>query len=460
MRSRTGPGRTWPQRHRKAGRLPIDRGFHARADYNDPRPFAWLAGGIRASLLPPVRTDFVDSLSRHVIAVKNDVRAKRLAIVVIVMAEMFGTSLWFSVNAVTDSLMHSWQITLVDLGHLTSAVQLGFICGTFLFAISGLADRYSASRIFFVCAVLGAIANAGFANTEGILVHAMALRFATGLALAGIYPIGMKLVMSWAPEKAGEMLGWLVGMLVLGTGLPQFIRGLGITPDWQMVFYSASALAVVAGVAVVLLGDGPHHGQHRQLRWGAVFDALREPRFRSAALGYFGHMWELYAFWAIVPFFVADVGRGIDADITYLAAGFVFLAGGAGCVLGGIVSRRHGSARVAIVALAGSAGMCLIYPWLHDQAYGLVIGGLFVWGFFVVADSPQFSALAAAACSKASVGGALAFMNSIGFAISVISIELVTRSWALHDASVAWILLPGPLFGLWAMRRLWANGYV
>jgi predicted MFS family arabinose efflux permease len=241
-------------------------------------------------------------------------------------------------------------------------------------------------------------------------------------------------------------------MLVLGTGLPQLVRGLGITPDWRTVFYTASSLAVIAGIAVYWLGDGPHHSQRRRMHWGGVLSAFRAPGFRSAAFGYFGHMWELYAFWAIAPFFIADIGRGISANSTYLAAATVFVAGGIGCVLGGAVSHRWGSARVAIIALAGSAFMCLVYPFMHGLSYSIAIAGLVVWGFFVVADSPQFSALAARACAREEVGGALAFMNSIGFAISIVSIELVTRYWSPHNEYVAWLLLPGPLFGLWAMR--------
>ena len=381
----------------------------------------------------------------------------RLAVPVIVLAQMLGTSLWFSVNAVADELMLSWQMTPADLGHLTSAVQLGFICGTFVFAISGLADRYSASRIFAICALLGAASNAGLATAEGQMLPALFLRFATGLALAGIYPIGMKLVISWVPERAGSMLGWLVGMLVLGTGLPQFVRGLGISPDWRTVFYTASCLAVVAGVAIYWLGDGPHHGRRPRMQWGGILNAFRSARFRGAALGYFGHMWELYAFWTITPFMLAGLGRGIEDDATYLTSAMVFLAGGIGCVLGGMLSRRWGSARVAIAALMGSAAMCLIFPGLYDLPAGLAVAGLLVWGFFVVADSPQFSALAAGGCKKADVGAALAFMNSIGFAISIVSIELVTRYWSLQGEYVAWILLPGPLFGLWAMRGFMAQ---
>lgn len=376
------------------------------------------------------------------------------AVAVVVLAELFGASLWFSVNAVADSLHDAWGVTAVELGYLTSAVQLGFIGGTLLFALSGLADRFSASRVFAACALLGALTNAAFAATAGKgLAAGLFLRFLTGMTLAGIYPIGMKLVVSWAPERAGSTLGWLVGMLVLGTGLPHLVRGIDVTPTWRGVIYTASCLAVVAAVMVWRLGDGPYHASGRRLQWGGVLAAFRQREFRAAALGYFGHMWELYAFWAVVPLLIAHSDSALGAHTVYLAAFAVFLTGAIGCVAGGAMSRRWGSAKIAATALAGSGLLCVVYPWAQALPHPLPLLLLLGWGLLVVADSPQFSALAAKATTSERVGGALTLMNSIGFAISIASIELVTASWNAATERVAWMLVPGPLLGLLAMSR-------
>ena len=382
-------------------------------------------------------------------------RAYPLAVIVI--AQLFGTSLWFSANSAGDDLMRSWALQTADIGRLTIAVQLGFILGTLGFALSGLADRFAASRIFAVCAVLGAAANAGFALLAHGLGEGLAWRFVVGLALAGVYPLGMKLVVSWVPQHAGAALAWLVGMLTLGTALPHGVRALDVGWGWQATLLVSSVLALLAAVMIFALGDGPHLARRAgapRLRLGEGLYALRDPRFRASAFGYFGHQWELYAFWTLVPLLVT-AARGAAAGSPSGPAFAVIGIGAAGCVLGGVLSRRIGSARVAAVALAVSALCCAIYPFATGWPPLLLAALMLVWGASVVADSPHFSALSARACAPESVGSALAFQNAIGFAITMASIELTTRLWPLIGDRVAWVLLPGPVLGLIALRPLW-----
>jgi len=378
---------------------------------------------------------------------------------IIVLAQLFGTSLWFSANSAADDLIRQWDITPADLGTLTNAVQFGFILGTLSFAITGLADRFAASRIFAVCAVCGALANAAFALFANGMDVAIPLRFAVGFSLAGVYPLGMKLVVSWVPERAGAALAQLVGMLTLGTALPHGIRLAGTGWSWQATILVSSALAVIAAALILRLGDGPHLKRRHDappLRLGRVVHSFSIPGFRASAFGYFGHQWELYAFWTLTPALV--VISGLAAPGSSALSGYAFAVigiGALGCLAGGWWSQRLGSARVAATALALSALCCAFFPMTMAWPLWAKLGLLLLWGAAVVADSPHFSALSARACPPEIVGSALAFQNAIGFAITMLSIQLGTRWIGTWGENIAWLLLPGPIIGLIGLYPLW-----
>ena len=375
----------------------------------------------------------------------------------IVLAQLFGTSLWFSTNGVGNALIHDWGLSPADIGTLTAAVQLGFILGTLLFAVSGLADRFAASRVFVVSAITGASANLALAWLAQDLALATVYRFLTGFALAGIYPVGMKLIVSWAPERRGEGLAWLVGMLTLGTATPHLLQGASLGLAWPWVITFASGLALLGGVLIAWLGDGPHLGRTTRMQWGGIFHAFRQPGFRAAALGYFGHMWELYAFWVLVPLFLAKLYPQGSATTLSLLTFAVIGVGAIGCVAGGRLSRHLGSARVAVGALTLSGGLCLFYPWLASLSAGVALVALLVWGVAVIADSAQFSALASRHAPPDNVGSALAIMNSIGFGLSALAIPITTTLWEGFGSYVSWLLLPGAALGVVAMRPLFGE---
>jgi hypothetical protein len=378
------------------------------------------------------------------------------AIGTIGIAQLFGTSLWFSANSTAADLMRVWHATAADMGWLTSAVQIGFILGTLAISSSGAADRYPASRIFVLSAVAGAMFNGAFAWLATGLLSGAALRFCVGICLAGIYPMGMKLVVGWAPERTGQALAQLVAMLTLGTALPHAMRVAGAGFPWQLVISASSLLALLGAALISVLGDGPHtrvvsvDGLPAPTS-GRAWAMFRIRAFRAATFGYFGHMWELYAFWATVPLLVSRTTLASDyprlgvSGVAFCVIGI----GALGSLIGGTLSRKLGSARVALGALALS-GLCALtfaMTWrtLSPGELGVL---LLMWGASVVADSPQFSALAARACPPGAVGGALAIQNSIGFAITIISISATTALFDAIGLDATWLLVPGPLLGL------------
>jgi MFS family permease len=386
--------------------------------------------------------------------VTADTATPRRVLPTLVLAQLAGTSPWFAVNAVMPELQRAYGYSEDAVGTLSSALQLGFIAGTLVFALLALADRFSARRLFLLSTLAAAgctLAAASQAHSYGGL---LLWRVATGFCLAGIYPVGMKIAALWFPRGLGTALGWLLGALVLGSASPYLLRALGAALPWQSVFVAVAVLAALAGLAVVrLIPEPPVRPGAAPLRLSALASLWRDARTRASVFGYFGHMWELYTVWVLVPLVLATRLHGAVA-----VSGWAFVvlgAGAAGCVVGGLLARRWGSARVAGTQLATSGLCCLAAPWLLGAPLPLFLAWLLLWGTTVAGDSPQFSALTAANAPREAVGSVLTLTNSIGFGISALSIELFVRLLATHSLAqlLPWLAL-GPVLGLLALRPL------
>ena len=372
----------------------------------------------------------------------------------LVAAQFAGTSLWFAVNAVMPDLQRELGWATAAVGTLTSALQFGFIVGTLVFALLAIADRFSARAVFLICALAGAACTVGawamVRNYEALLIW----RFATGFFLAGIYPVGMKIAAQWYTRGLGGALGLLVGALVLGSASAHALRALGNALPWPTLMLGVAALAAAGGL-LLFFGTSDPPGAHARvttLQWRALATVWTDSRVRSSVLGYFGHMWELYTMWVMAPLIL--VTRLEGAALSW-AAFSVLGAGAIGCALGGWVAQRWGSARVAGVQLSISGVCCLATPWMLGAGDALFYGWLLLWGITVAGDSPQFSTLTARNAPPQAVGSVLTLTNSIGFAISIVSILLfvsLAETVAL-GALLPWLAL-GPALGLWALWPL------
>jgi MFS family permease len=372
----------------------------------------------------------------------------------LVTAQFAGTSLWFAVNAVMPDLQRELGWATAAVGTLTSALQLGFILGTLVFALLAIADRFSARAVFLLCALAGAVCTVGAWAMVRDFTALLGWRFATGFFLAGIYPVGMKIAAQWYTRGLGGALGLLVGALVLGSASAHALRALGDALPWPTLMLGVAGLAALGGLLLFFGTSDPPaaHTRVTTLQWRALASVWTDARVRSSVLGYFGHMWELYTMWVMAPLIL--VTRLEGAALSW-AAFAVLGAGAIGCSVGGWAAQRWGSARVAGVQLGISGLCCLATPWMLDAGDALFYGWLLLWGVTVAGDSPQFSTLTARNAPPQAVGSVLTLTNSIGFAISIVSILLfvsLAETVAL-GALLPWLAL-GPALGLWALWPL------
>lgn len=377
---------------------------------------------------------------------------------IIVFSQFCCTSLWFAGNAVMTDLVRVYSLEANAIGHLTSAVQFGFIAGTLVFAVLSIADRFSPSKVFFLSAICGATFNALIIMESQTLLSLLILRFLTGFFLAGIYPVGMKIAADYYEKGLGLSLSFLVGALVLGTAFPHLLNSLSATFYWGNVLITTSVMACIGGVLIIaLVPNGPYRKQNKNIKFTSFFKVFHHKKFRSAALGYFGHMWELYAFWAFVPTLLKTYNSAheqLDLNIPLISFAVISI-GGLSCVMGGYLSKQFGPKHVAMTALLLSGFCCIASPWLLslNNEY-LFIAFLLFWGMAVIADSPLLSTLVAQSTEPQTKATALTIVNSIGFAITIVSIQLLSYLNIHFDTnSIYAILAIGPVLGLFAMRK-------
>jgi len=365
------------------------------------------------------------------------------------LAVVLTLSTWFSATAVADELGAELGLNVSELVWLTNAVQAGFVTGALFASFFALADVLPMKFLLALGALAAGLANAALLMNPGPM-GAIAARFATGVSLALVYPTAMKFIGTWFVTGRGLAMGAVVGALTLGSAAPHLFRALGVGIEWRTVIAITTLACGLAVIIFILLREGPHQFKTTRFRVGQISRVLSNRAAMLVNLGYFGHMWELYTVWVLLPFIL---GTRLAGEPVLWWSFAIMGSGALGCVIGGHLVAKVGGVRVATTQLGVSGLCCLLAPLMLQAPDALFYAWLLVWGITVAGDSPQFSALTASRAPSHLVGSILTMTNSIGFAISIVSILLSTQlaqHWPLEV--VLPLLAVGPALGVWAMR--------
>ena len=388
----------------------------------------------------------------------SDTKKTNSILPTIVIAQFLCTSLWFAGNAVLPDIVKSFPTETNLLANLTSMVQFGFISGTLIFAVFAISDIFSPSKVFFICGIAAALFNLAISMNVSDVRLLLLFRFLTGFMLAGIYPVGMKIAADYFKDGLGKSLGFLVGALVLGTAFPHLLKTFANRFPWEYVIYATSFLAMLGALVVwFFVPNGPFRVAGQKFNLRECFSGFKDADFRSAAFGYFGHMWELYTFWAFLPGMLLFYNsQHPNAPLNVSLFSFLVIASGAlSCMAGGLLSLRYGAKKIAAIALAISGLCCLLSSVFLpiDSRYAFLIF-LFIWGLSGTADSPLFSSLVANHAPEKLKGTSLTLVNCIGFAITIISIQIINLlAKETNSHYIYAVLAIGPAFGLFALKK-------
>lgn len=379
---------------------------------------------------------------------------KTLLLTIIVVSQFFGTSLWFSSNAVLNEIATAHHLENTNLlTSLTIATQLGFILGSLCYAIFNLADRFKANIVFSISIFLGAIANASILVPNLSFEQLFTFRFLTGVFLAGVYPVGMKIAAYFFPKTISNALGVLVGALVLGTAFPHFIASFKININWTFVILTSSLLATLGGIIMLFLNT-PAKKEMQKINFSIIPQLFQKKEFRKASFGYFGHMWELYTFWAFTPLILAHYKSINNLNYNIALWSFIVISiGSLGCVLAGKLAKTKTDVKVAKWAMTISAICCILSPVAINLPPYVFFPFIIIWGITVVADSPLLSTLINAASLKNYNGTALTISTSIGFMLTIVSIYALKELLNYTSMATALPLLAiGPMIGIYQLR--------
>ncbi len=371
-------------------------------------------------------------------------------------------SLWFASAAVLPDMAREATISPDRQALLSSGVQAGFVLGALVSSIAGIADRFDPRRVFAISALLAALANTTLLFLPLGSDPAIAARFVTGALLAGVYPVGMKIAVGWGSRDRGFLVGLLVGALTLGNGLPYLASFFG-GADWRSTIVVVSLLAATGAIIVLGVGLGPHHARSPRFDPGAIRLAWTDRRIRAAYFGYFGHMWELFAFWAWIGTasavsYKASLDGSAAESLGKLTAFLAIALGGVACVIAGRVADRIGKAEVTIIAMFVSGSAAILTALTFGGPVWLSLCLILVWGVAVIPDSAQFSALVADAAPPQLAGSLMTFQTAIGFALTTVTVQVTP----VVAAAIGWQvvlggLAIGPALGIVAMLPLRAG---